>query len=59
MQKVKVNRYYTIEEEKKDLKIFLIKNNLGSMALVQQDETWFMRRLVNLHKMKIPETPGT
>lgn len=41
-------------KKKKDLKIFLMKNNLGSMALVQQDETWFMRRLVNLHKMKRP-----
>lgn len=41
-------------KKKKDLKVFLMKNNLGNMALVQQDETWFMRRLVNLHKMKRP-----
>ena len=41
-------------KKKKDLKIFLMNNNLGSMALLQQDETWFMRRLVNLHKMKRP-----
>lgn len=25
-----------------------------TLALTRQDETWFMRRLVNLHKMKRP-----
>lgn len=53
MQKVKINGYCTIEEEKR-FKSISNEKNLGDMALVQQDEVWSMRRLVNLHKMKRP-----